>query len=286
MVALKPAGAIEITAHRAIWALVVCLIIVALMGGWARLTSVLRNRRTVLVLALAALFIGINWLLYVYATVNDQVNAAALGYYINPLITVMLGVVVLGERLRRAQLVAIGIAVVAVIVISVGLGEVPWLSLALAGSFGMYGLLKKQVGASVDAVTGMTVETMVLAPLALVGLWWIHAAGLQTFGVRGEPGLGVGHDLLLMSTGIFTAGALILFAAGARRLPLYVTGLLQYIAPTLMFILAVWHFGEPMPVSRWVGFALVWVALVVLTVDGLRSRPRKADARVQPAEPV
>lgn len=274
MAALKPAGAFEITAHRAVWSLFVCLIIVAFMRSWRQLRVALANRRIVLTLAAAGGFVGVNWLLYVYAIVSDHVNSAALGYYINPLFTVALGVIVLGERLRRLQMVAIAIGVIAVIVIGVGLGEFPWISLALATSFGIYGLIKKRVGAKVDAVTGMTVETMVLTPIALIGLWIIAANSGMTFAQRGTEGLGIGHDLLLMSTGIFTAGALILFAAGARRLPLYVTGLLQYIAPTMMFILAVWHFNEPMPPSRWAGFALVWVALVVLTVDGFRSQSK------------
>ena len=286
MNALKPAGALEITAHRAVWSVVVCAVIVAAMRGWRRVRVALTDRRTLLTLAVAAAFIAVNWLVYVYATVTDHVNSAALGYYINPLFTVALGVIFLGERLRRLQLVAIGIAAVAVVVIGVGLGEFPWIALVLATSFGLYGLIKKRVGGSVDAITGLTVETLVLAPVALVGLWWIHETGRGTFLARGADGLGIGHDLLLMSTGVFTAGALMLFAAGARRLPLYVTGLLQYIAPTMMFILAVWHFGEPMPVSRWVGFVLVWVALVVLTVDGWRLRPRRREARVAPAEPV
>ncbi|WP_084105141.1 EamA family transporter RarD [Demequina sp. NBRC 110056] len=286
MAALKPAGALEITAHRAVWSVLVCAIIVAAVGAWRRVRAALTNLRTLGILALAAFFIAINWLIYVYATVTEHVNSAALGYYINPLFTVALGVVFLGERLRRLQVVAIGIATVAVVVIGVGLGEFPWIALALATSFGLYGLIKKQVGGSIDALTGLTVETLVLAPAALVGLWWIHDTGRQTFLERGSPGLGVDHDLLLMSTGLFTAGALLLFAAGARRLPLYVTGLLQYIAPTMMFILAVWHFGEPMPLSRCIGFALVWVALVILTVDGWRLRPRRREARVEPAEPV
>lgn len=286
MNALKPAGALEITAHRAVWSVLVCFAIVAVMRGWRRLRAAIVNRQTLGVLAIAAFFIAINWLIYVYAVVTDHVNSAALGYYINPLFTVALGVIFLGERLRRLQVVAIGIAVVAVIVIGVGLGEFPWIALALATSFGLYGLIKKRVGGSVDAITGLTVETLVLLPVALVGLWWIQETGRGTFGERGEEGLGLSHDLLLMSTGVFTAGALLLFAAGARRLPLYITGLLQYIAPTLMFILAVWHFGEPMPVSRWIGFILVWVALVLLTVDGWRGRARRGVARVEPAEPV
>ena len=284
MHALIPAGALEITAQRAVWSLVVCVVIVAAVRGWSRLRTVLSNRRTLLTLAMAAGFVAANWLIYVFAVVTDQVNSASLGYYINPLVTVALGVVVLGERLRRMQVVAVGIAVVAVAVIGVESGGIPWISLALAFTFGIYGLIKKRVGGHVDAITGLTVETMVLAPFAVVALLWIHSTGRQTFGERGSEGLGLHHDLLLASTGIFTAGALLLFAAGAARLPLNITGLLQYIAPTMMFMLAVWYFGEEMSVGRWIGFGLVWVALAVITVDGWRSRSRTA--AIPTTEPV
>lgn len=286
MDALKPASALEITAHRAVWSLIVCAVMVTVMRGWGRVRAAVRHPRTLATLSVAAVFIATNWLVYVYATVTDHVNSAALGYYINPLFLVALGVMVLGERLRRLQVVALGIGAVAVAVIGVGLGEFPWIALVLATSFGLYGLIKKRIGASVDAVTGLTVETAVLVPAAVAALWWIHDSGNGTFLARGAAGLSASHDLLMMSTGVFTAGALILFAAGARRLPLYVTGLLQYIAPTMMFVLAVWHFGEPMPLSRWIGFVLVWVALVVLTVDGWRARPGRGQSRVEPAEPV
>ena len=285
MHALKPAGALEVTAHRAVWSLLVCAVIVAVVRGWARLRAALVSRRILLTLALAAVFIALNWLVYVYAVVTDHVNSASLGYYINPLVTVALGVLVLGERLRRMQVVAVAVAIVAVAVIGIDLGGIPWISLVLAGSFGVYGLIKKGVGGQVDAITGLTVETMVLAPFALVGLWWIDSTGRSTFADRGAGGLGNGHDLLLLSTGIFTAGALLLFAAGARRLPLNITGLLQYIAPTMMFMLAVWHFGEAMSLGRWIGFALVWIALVVITADGWRSRSRRG-AAVSATEPV
>lgn len=283
MHALEPAGAVEITAHRAVWSLLVCALLVTFVRGWARLRAVLRDRRAAWFLALAAALVGANWLVYVFAVVTDRVSSASLGYYINPLISVALGVLVLGERLRRLQMVAVAIAAVAVAVIGVEMGELPWISLVLALSFGLYGLVKTRVGASVDAISGLTIETMVLAPFALAALWWIHAQGTGTFLARGGDGLDLGHDLLLASTGLFTAGALLLFAAGARRLPLNVTGLLQYIAPTMMFALAVWVFGEEMPPGRWAGFVLVWAALVVLTVDGFRASRRVSAAAVEPA---
>jgi chloramphenicol-sensitive protein RarD len=282
MHALIPASALEITAQRAVWSLIVCLVIVAIARGWSRLRTALTNRRTLLMLALAALLIGVNWLVYVYAVISDQVASASLGYYINPLVTVALGVVVLGERLRRLQLIAVSIATVAVAVIGFEMGTLPWISLALAFSFGFYGLIKKRVGGQVDAITGLTVETMVLAPIAAVALGVMASAGTLTFGARGEDGLGLHHDLLLVCAGIATVGALLLFAAGAARLPLNITGLLQYIAPTMMFMLAVWHFGEPMPAGRWIGFALVWVALVIITVDSWRAWSRRGDPASEP----
>jgi len=290
MHALEPASAIEITAQRAIWSLLVCAIIVAFVRGWRRVLAVLRSPRTLGILALAAALIATNWLIYVYAVVTDRVNSASLGYYINPLVLVGLGIIVLGERLRRLQIVAVIIAAVAVAIIGIEMGGLPWISLALAFSFGLYGLIKKRI--SVDPITGLTVETLVIAPFALVGLWWLSSSGELTFGARGSSGLGVGHDLLLASTGVFTVGALLLFGAGAQRLPLNVTGLLQYIAPTMMFMLAVWHFSEPMPAGRWIGFVLVWAALIILTLDGFRAarRPRALrdpdEAEVEPAEPV
>ncbi|WNM26990.1 EamA family transporter RarD [Demequina capsici] len=288
MHALVPASPLEITAQRALWSLLVCAVIVTVVRGWARLRTALSDLRTVATLALAAALIVANWLIYVYAVTSDQVNSASLGYYINPLVLVGLGVVVLGERLRRGQVVAVAIATVAVVIIGVEVGGLPWIALALAFSFGIYGLIKKRL--NVDPVTGLTIETLVLAPFAAIAVWWMHHAGTLTFGTRGGDGLGIGHDLLLASTGVFTVGALLLFAGGAQRLPLNIVGLLQYLAPTIMFMLAVWHFGEPMSTGRWIGFLLVWVALIVLTVDSFRaSRARTRDPReaeVEPTEPV
>ncbi len=288
MHALEPASAVEITAQRILWSVAVCAVIVTAVRGWGRLRAALTDLKTLGTLALAAALIVTNWLTYVFSVVTDRVAHASLGYYINPLVLVALGVLVLGERLRRLQIVAVGIATIAVGVISVELGGVPWISLVLAFSFGIYGLIKKRV--AVDPITGLSVETMVLAPVAAVVVWRLSASGEATFGVRGSAGLGLSHDLLIASTGVFTVGALLLFSGAAQRLPLNVVGLLQYLAPTIMFMLAVWLWGEEMSPARWVGFALVWIALVVLTVDSLRASrsslrdPREAE--VEPAEPV
>ncbi len=288
MHALEPASAVEITAQRVLWSVAVCLVLVTAVRGWGRLRAALTDLRTLGTLALAAALIVTNWLTYVFSVVTDRVAHASLGYYINPLVLVALGVLVLGERLRRLQIVAVLIATVAVVVIGVELGGLPWISLVLAFSFGLYGLIKKRV--SVDPITGLTVETLVLAPFAAAAVWWMSAHGEATFGVRGSSGLGLSHDLLLASTGVFTVGALLLFSGAAQRLPLNVVGLLQYIAPTIMFMLAVWVFGEEMSAGRWVGFVLVWIALVVLTVDSVRaSRSSRRDPReveVEAGEPV
>lgn len=270
---LKPAGALEIIGHRIVWSLVFCLLLVALTRGWRQLGAVLRDRRTVGILAAAAVLVGTNWTVYVYGVLSDHVVDASLGYFINPLVTVILAVLVLGERLRPAQWVALGAGAAAVLVIAVGYGQVPWIALALAVSFGLYGLAKNRVGRSVPPLAGLTVETAVLTPVALVYLFWWQARGSGTF--TDSPW----HALLLAAAGIVTAVPLLLFGASAARLPLSVLGLIQYLTPVIQFVLGVTVFGEQMPPARWWGFALVWVALIVLGVDGLRAGRSAGRAR-------
>ncbi len=263
---LVPAGSLEIIAHRIVWSLVFCLLLLAATRGFGALLVVLRSPRTLGVLAVASALIVTNWTVYVYGVLTGHVLDAALGYFINPLLTVLLGVVVLRERLRPAQWVAVGFGAVAVVVISTGVGGLPWIALALAGSFGTYSLLKNRVGRTVGALPGLAVETAVATPVALVYLAWLVATGTSTFGVHGT-----GHALLLTATGIITGLPLLLFSAAARRLPLSVVGMLQYLGPALQFLFGLLVFDEHMPPSRWVGFGLVWVALAVLTVDGTRA---------------
>lgn len=263
---LEPAGSLEIIAHRIVWSLVFCVLLLAVTRGFGGLVAVLRTPRTLGVLAVASALIVTNWTVYVYGVLTGHVLDAALGYFINPLLTVLLGVVVLRERLRPAQWVAVGFGALAVVVISTGVGGLPWIALALAGSFGTYSLLKNRVGRTVGALPGLAVETAVATPVALVYLGWLVATGASTFGVHGT-----GHALLLAATGIITGLPLLLFSGAARRLPLSVVGMLQYLGPALQFLFGLLVFHEHMPPTRWVGFGLVWVALVILTVDGTRA---------------
>ena len=263
---LAPTRPVEIIAHRVVWSLVFCLLILLVTRTSGTFVAALRNRRTLATLALAGVLVATNWLVFVHGVLSGHTVDTALGYYINPLVTVALAVTALGERLRTAQWVALGIGATAVVVITAGVGRPPWVALALAATFGAYGLIKNRVGRTVTAVAGLAVETAVIAPLALGYLLWLAATGAGTFATNGT-----GHALVLAASGVVTAVPLLLFGGAARRLPLSVVGMLQYLAPTLQFVVGVVIFGEEMPAARWWGFALVWVALAVLTADGLRS---------------
>jgi chloramphenicol-sensitive protein RarD len=256
----------EILAHRVLWTLVLMAVILSVVRGWGALRS-LPPRVWAMVTAAAAL-IAVNWGLFIYATAVGHVVEVALGYYIGPLVSVLIGVLVLRERLRLLQWVAVGIATAAVLVIAVGDHRVPWLGLGLAVSFATYGLIKKTV--PLPATASLTAEGVVLAPLAAAYLVFLQVAGTASL-----TGHGAGHVALLVLTGPVTAVPLLLFGAAARRIPLTTLGTLQYLAPTLQFLLGVVVYGEVMPAGRWVGFGLVWVALVVFTVDLVRSRPRR-----------
>lgn len=280
---LAPAEPVEIIAHRVVWSVLLCLLILAATGSLRTLRPALTDRRTLATLALAGVLIAANWLTYVYGVLTGHTVDAALGYYINPIVTVGLAVLALGERLRRAQWVALGLGAVAVAVITIGVGRLPWVALVLAATFGVYGLVKNRVGRTVGAVQSLTVETMAVTPLALGYLVWLGADGSLTL-LRGGW-----HATALVALGVITAVPLLMFGASARRLPLSVVGMLQYLAPTLQFGVGVLVFGEEMPAVRWVGFGLVWLALVVLTVDGLRAgralRARAAQATVNQKSP-
>ncbi|MGW9114234.1 EamA family transporter RarD [Microbacterium sp. NPDC055683] len=275
---LKPTGPWEVVALRVLLSLVFCALLLTVMRGWGRMVAVLRNPRLALWTAVAGLLIYVNWQAFLIATQTGHVVESSLGYFINPITTVLLAVLVLHERVRPAQWAAIGIAAVAVIVIVVAYGSVPWISLILTASFGVYGLVKNRIGGAVDAVSGLALETMWLAPIAVVQLVVVAATTGLTYGQ-----VSVGHTILLSLAGVATAIPLLLFAAGARRVSLTTVGLLQFIAPILQFLCGVVVLHEPMPVERWIGFAIVWVALVVLTVDMVRHARR---SRRTVAEPI
>ncbi|WP_394552938.1 EamA family transporter RarD [Agromyces sp. MMS24-JH15] len=277
-IALAPTGPFEVVAWRILLSLVFCALLLAVTRSWRPLLALVRDRRIVLTMGLAGVLIFINWQTYVYATLNDQVVEASLGYFINPIVTVFLGVLVLRERLSAAQWTAVGISLVAVVVLAVGYGQLPWIALALAFSFGLYGLIKKRVGPRVDAVSGLTLETVWLAPVAVVQLVAVAATTGLTMGT-----VSPWHTVLLCSAGAITAIPLLLFAAASRRLALTHMGFIQYFAPFIQFLVGVVILQEPMPPERWVGFGLVWVALVVLTVDLVRGARAARRTVVEPA---
>lgn len=266
---LSAAGPFEIIGHRVLWTFLFCLLAVVVWRQTSHLKEVLADRRLFWRLTGAGVLVTVNWTIYVWGILNNHVVDAALGYFINPLFTVALAVLVLHERLRIAQWVAVGIAVVAVLVIALGYGQVPWVALSLAVSFGLYGLVKKQVGGRVSPLVGLTIETAMLTPVALAFLVWLQATGASSLLSHG-PGLTLG----LVAAGVVTAIPLLLFAAASARIPLSMMGLIQYVTPVIQFAFGVWINHESMPPARWAGFALVWVALVVLTVDSLRAARR------------
>ena len=262
---LEPAKPLEILAERMAWSMVVVAIILRVTGGFAAVKAVYTDRRRRSLLLAAAVFVTINWGTYIWGVNTHHVVETSLGYFINPLFTILLGVLVLGERLRPMQWVAVAIGAVAVIVIAVDYGRPPWIALVLATSFGLYGFVKKQAG--VGAVESMAVETSAMFPAAAIAIAVIGAQGHLAFGRHGA-----GNALLLAGTGVVTVIPLLFFAAGTTRLPLSVLGLLQYLAPVLQFAVGVGIRHESTPAAELVGFALVWIALVVLTIDGLRSQ--------------
>jgi chloramphenicol-sensitive protein RarD len=275
---LEPAGSVEILAHRIVWSLVFVLGVLAVTRSWAWIGPLLADRVSMRRMVLAAVLIAGNWCLYIWGVNNEHVVETSLGYFINPVVTVMIGVLVLGERLRPVQWAAIGLGTVAVLVLTVDYGRPPWIALGLAFSFATYGLLKKQVGTTVGAVQSLTVETAVLFLPALGWLLYLESTGAGQLGHSG-----VGHGMLLASAGVATAIPLLFFAAAARRVPLSVLGMLQYLAPVLQFLTGVLVYDEPMPASRLAGFALVWAALVLLTAESLRHRRRLRRAAATPA---
>jgi chloramphenicol-sensitive protein RarD len=274
---LEPAGAVEILAHRVVWSVVIVAVVIVATGKGRSLRATVADRRKLLLLAVASVLITVNWGTYIWGVNNHHVVESSLGYFINPLVSVLLGVLVLGERLRRLQWAALALAAVAVLALTVEYGRPPWVSLVLAFSFGTYGLVKKKADAG--AVESLVVETLVVSPVAVGYLVLLTATGASSFG-----GHGPGHVVLMMGTGLVTVIPLLCFGGAATRIPLSTLGLMQYLTPTTQFILGLTVFGEPMPPMRWAGFGLIWLALVLFTIETLRHH--RHQLRAAPAEQV
>ena len=260
---LAPANPLEIVSHRAVWTLVFCFIVLAVTKALKSTLETLKRPMVAAKLFLSSLLVSINWLVYIWATNNEHVVEASLGYYINPLIIIGFGVIFLKEKMRVLQWAAITIASIGVLILTLDYGRLPWIALALAVSWGSYGLVKKQLG--LGALEGLAIETFISSFFYLAYLIYIGNQG------TGQFGQDWGLTLLLMSAGAITAIPLLLFNGSTNRLPFTTIGLLQYITPTIQFSIGVWVLKEDMPTARWVGFLIIWVALVTLTVDLIKS---------------
>ncbi|AZU00112.1 EamA family transporter RarD [Brevibacterium linens] len=268
--AAAPTGALELVSHRVIWSLVFCAILLVFTGGFLRTWQILRSPRLFGLLLLASVLIAINWTTFIYGVETNQLVEISLGYYLNPLISIGLGVIFLGEKLRPLQWTAVGFGLLAVIIVGIGLGRVPHLAFTVALSFGLYGLVKNKVGSRVGALEGMTVESLVLAVPSAIYLIVLGSLGLQTF-----TGFGGWHVFVIIITGPATAIPLILFSAAARRIPLSWVGMLQYLTPTIQFTLGVTVLGEMMSTTRWIGFFVIWIAVILLCTDMIRHSRRR-----------
>ncbi|MFI9720294.1 EamA family transporter RarD [Streptomyces sp. NPDC052396] len=261
---LRPTGPVEILAHRMVWSLVTVAVALTVTRRWAWIRPLLRQPRRLALVATGATLISANWGLYIWAVNSGHVVETSLGYFINPLVVIALGVLVMRERLRPVQWAAVGIGTASVVVLAIGYGKPPWIALGLAASFGTYSLVKKKV--ALGGLESMAAETAVQFLPALGYLVFLGAQGRSGF-----LSAGAGHAALLAVSGLITAVPLIAFGAAAVRLPLSVMGMLQYLAPVFQFALGLLVFHEAMPAERWAGFALVWLALALLTWDGLRA---------------
>jgi len=268
---LEPANPLEIVSHRAVWTLVFCLIILSLSKQIHSTLQVMKNPRTMAALLLSTLLVSINWITYIWAVNNDHVVEAALGYYINPLIIIAFGVILLREKMRPLQWVAVAIAAIGVLVLTLDYGRLPWIAISIALSWGSYGLVKKKL--NLGALEGLAIETLISFIPYLGYLIYLGNQGTGQFGH--SPGL----TLLLISAGAVTAIPLLLFNGSTTRLPYSTIGLLQYVTPTIQFSIGVWLRHEEMPAARWAGFIIIWCALIALGVDLVRSS-RTVDNRV------
>ena len=268
---LEPATALEIVSHRAVWTLVLCFIVLAITQSLKSTLATFKRPKVATKLFLASILVSINWLVYIWSVNNGHVVEASLGYYINPLIMIAFGVILLKERMRSLQWVAVGIAALGVALLTIDYGRIPWIALTLGISWGSYGIIKKQLG--LGALEGLAIETLIAGLPYLLYLLYIGNKG------TGQFGQSAGMTILLIGAGAVTAIPLLLFNGSTTRLPLTVIGLLQYITPTLMFSIGVWLRHETMPMLRWIGFVIIWIALITLAIDLVKSS-RTIDNRV------
>ncbi|WP_306233067.1 EamA family transporter RarD [Agrococcus beijingensis] len=260
----------ELIGWRVLSSVAVAVALVALTRGWSRLRTVLRSRRDTLTLVIAGHAVLINWTAFIVGVLSDRVLETSLGYFLNPLVSIVLAVLFLGERLRPTQWVAVGLGAAGVVVMIIGYGEVPWIGLLVAASFGLYGLIKKRVGASVDALSGFTIETTAALPASLVMMGVAFSLGGVTVGAAGTTGIWATVGL-----GIVTAVPLLAFSAAARRIKLTTLAFVQYLTPVLTFLFGAFVMLEPMPLERWLGFGLVWLSLVLISVDLVATQARR-----------
>jgi chloramphenicol-sensitive protein RarD len=263
--ALADLGAIEIISHRVVWCVLFMLLVLSIGRQWPAVFAALTDRRVFATLFLSAMLVSINWGMYVFSVVTDQLVASSLGYFLSPLVSVFLGFVFLGERPSPTQWIAVALAIGAVTSQFIAYGALPWIALTIAFTFGLYGLLRKTVRAG--SAVGLFVECLVLTPFALVFLFWLEWHGTGSFGTKG-----LGFDLLIVAAGVITGFPLLLFAASARRIRLTTIGLFQYFTPSTYLVLAVWFFGEKFTVSEWVTFGLLWAGLILYTSEVWRTR--------------
>lgn len=270
---LRPSGPVEVLAHRILWSMLFMVILLTVIRRWSNIRQLVKKPAMLGGICLAAVLIGINWGTYIYGVNSDKVVETALGYFINPLVVIVLGVVLLSERLRPWQWAAVGMGTVSVVVLTVDYGRPPWIALILAVTFAFYGLTKKRLG--LPPTDGLLLESSVLALPALATLGFLAMAGSGTVGE-----VSLAHTILIVSGGVITAIPLLLFAGAANRIPMVGLGMLQYVGPTIQLILGVYMFHEPMPPVRLLGFGLVWIALIIFTWEGLvQSRRNARDAR-------
>ena len=265
-----PAG--QILSQRVVWSLVFLAILISLRKEWSLFRSSIKGRRVILVSAIAACLLGVNWLTYIWGVNAGFIVETSLGYFINPLVSVLLGVIFLGEKLRPLQWLPVGLAAVGVIYLTVSYGSLPWIALILAGTFGLYGLVKKT--ARLGSLMGLTLETAVLFVPCLVFLLLAEAQGSGAFGHQG-----LRTDLLLILTGVVTAAPLLLFGSAVRLIPLTMIGILQYLAPTIQLMIGVFIYDEPFTLERLIGFAIIWLALIIFTTENLITWRRAQSAR-------